>query len=84
MSWVDSMRLRQRADKVRAVGWVNFALSTTVAVVQHELWALLALWAGGALGTAYGLAHSLERKADRVVTRCCAAANRNGSVRCAG
>ena len=73
MAWVDSMRLRRRADKIRAVGWVNLLLTLVIAIthVSEGIQVLVAgfIWATLIMGLTHGAAWALDRRADRVVTR---------------
>lgn len=73
MAWVDSMRLRRTADKVRAVGWVNLFLSIIWTVVHASdglgLLAVTGLWAAAVMGLTHGIAWMIDRRADRVVRR---------------
>jgi len=73
MAWVDTMRLRRRADKVRAVGWVNL-LFTVIWSIAHAsdgelMLALAGVWSVGVMALTYGIAWVIDKHADRVVTR---------------
>ena len=71
MAWVDSMRLRRRADKLRAVGWINLVITVIVSVLHaSEGLAVLALacaWAAIVMGVTHGAAWMIDKHADRVV-----------------
>ena len=73
MSWWDSMKLRRRADKARAVGWINLAITGFVcAAAASEGLAVFVLggaWAAMVMGIAYGAAHLIDKRADRVIGR---------------
>lgn len=69
MSWVDSMRLRRRADKVRAGGWFILGVAVLIALVEHDLWILSAACAAAGMAVTYALAYWLDVKAERVITR---------------
>ena len=73
MAWIDSMRLKGRADRIRAVGWVNLLLSLILAVVQAsdgaEVLALAVTWAAAVMGLTHGAAWMIDRHAERVVRR---------------
>jgi hypothetical protein len=71
MSWVDAMRLRRKADHVRAAGWFNL-LATITFVVFHsseaaEIILPASLWAALVIAVSYGLGWIIDRRADRVV-----------------
>ena len=73
MAWVDSMRLRRRADKLRAVGWINLLLSILLCLVYagegvHVL-VTAAAWGVGVMGLTHGAAWAIDKHADRVVRR---------------
>ena len=71
MAWVDSMRLRRRADLLRRLGWVNLFLTVIWLVVHASdglpVFALGFIWAAGVLGVTYGIGWALDKRADRVV-----------------
>ena len=73
MSWVDTMRLRRRADKVRMFGWVNLFLSAAWSVVHATdgffVLAIAAVWAAAVMALSYGIAWAIDKHADRVVKR---------------
>ena len=73
MAWVDTMRLRRRADKVRAVGWVNLLFTAVCYFVQAAegaaLLALAGLWSAGVMALTYGIAWGIDKHAERVVRR---------------
>ena len=73
MAWIDSMRLRRKADIVRAAGWVNLFVSIIWILVHSSdgliTLGLIALWAGALLATTQGIAWMIDRHADRVVRR---------------
>ena len=73
MAWVDSMRLRRRADKVRAVGWVNLFFAVIWSAIHGSdgiaVLALAGVWAAAILALTYGIAWIIDKRADRVVTR---------------
>jgi hypothetical protein len=71
MSWVDAMRLRRKADHVRAAGWFNL-LATITYVVFHsadvaEIILPTSVWAALVIAVSYGLGWIIDRRADRVV-----------------
>ena len=41
MAWIDSMRLRRRADKIRAVGWINLLVTIIVSLTHASEWSHL-------------------------------------------
>ena len=73
MAWVDTMRLRRRADKVRMVGWVNLFLSIAWSVLHaadgFSVVAVAGVWAATIMALTYGIAWFIDRHADRVVRR---------------
>lgn len=73
MAWVDSMRLRRRADKVRAVGWVNLLLAVVWSVIHaSDGMAVLGFgvaWAAVILALTHAIAWMVDKHADRVVRR---------------
>jgi len=69
MSWVDTMRLRRRADQVRAAGWGVLAISLLACGVDFDDAPVLVAMAAGALALSYSLAHMFDRQADRVIAR---------------
>ena len=74
MAWIDSMRLRRRADKVRAIGWGNLFLTIVLSVLHasDDGMAVLAfgvLWAAGVMALTHGAGWMLDKQADRVVRR---------------
>ena len=73
MSWVDSMRLRSRADKVRAVGWVNLLFAVIWSMFDSSdgiaILALAGIWSAAVMALTYGIAWVIDKRADRVVTR---------------
>ena len=73
MAWIDSMRLRRRADQIRAVGWVNLLLTLVIAIVyvSDGVQVLVAgvIWAALIMGLTHAAGWALDKRADRVVTR---------------
>jgi hypothetical protein len=73
MSWWDCMKLRRRADHLRACGWVNLALTLILCAVGGldglANYMAGAIWAGFVMAVAYGAASLVDRRADRVVGR---------------
>ena len=73
MAWVDSMRLRRKADIVRAVGWVNLCVSVLWSLVHVSeglaVLALLGVWAFAVMALTHGIGWMIDRRADRVVRR---------------
>lgn len=73
MAWIDSMRFRRRADKVRAAGWINLLVTVVVAGVHLpdglDALAVGSLWAALVMAVTYCLAWVLDRHAERVVRR---------------
>ena len=73
MAWVDTMRLRRRADKIRTLGWINLLLSVAWSVIHASdgfaMMALAALWSAVVMGVTYGIAWFVDKHADRVVRR---------------
>ncbi|HYC48488.1 MAG TPA: hypothetical protein VED01_23695 [Burkholderiales bacterium] len=73
MAWVDSMRLRRRADGIRMVGWINLLLSVAWAVVHASdglgMMALSGAWAALVLALVYGVAWVIDKHAEKVVRR---------------
>ena len=63
------MRLRRRADRVRAAGWLNLGIATLIFVVDPASWDILAAWSIAVMATTYAWAHRIDAKAERVVTR---------------
>ena len=73
MAWIDSMRLRRRADKVRSIGWGNLVLTVVLSVFHASdgmsVLAFAILWAAGVMGLTHGAGWMLDKQADRVVRR---------------
>ena len=73
MAWIDSMRLRRKADIVRAVGWVNLFVCIVWSLVHVSdglaMLAVTGAWAAAVMALAYGIAYVIDRRADRVVGR---------------
>ena len=73
MSWIDSMRLRRKADIVRWVGWINLFLSVGASLIYVSeglaTLAALGLWALAVLAVTHGIAWMIDRHAERVVRR---------------
>ena len=73
MSWVDSMRLRRKADIVRWVGWSNLFLSVVWSLFHVSdglgTLGLIGLWAFAFLALTHAIAWVIDRRADRVVRR---------------
>ena len=73
MAWVDTVRLRRRADKVRAIGWLNL-LFTVIWSVLHAsegglVLALAGIWSAGVMALTYGIAWVVDKHAERIVRR---------------
>ena len=73
MAWVDSMRLRRKADIVRALGWLNLIVSVIVSFfhVSEGLGAILlfAVWAVLVMAITHVIGWVIDRRAERVVSR---------------
>jgi hypothetical protein len=71
MAWVDCMRLRRRADKVRGLGWLNLLVSVigSITALDSAVLAIAALWAASVMAITYAIAWMIDKRADRVVTR---------------
>ena len=73
MAWVDSMRLRRRADIIRAVGWVNLLFTIVVSVVYASdgaaVLAVAVAWAAAVMAVTHGAGWMIDRHAERVVLR---------------
>ena len=71
MAWVDCMRLRRRADKVRGLGWLNLLVSVvwSITALDAAILALAGVWAGSVMALTYGIGWVIDKRADRVVTR---------------
>ena len=69
MSWVDAMRLRRRADYVRATSWINAGATGLIAVALQDAWMAWSAWAAAVRGLCYALAHVIDVRAERVVKR---------------
>ena len=73
MAWIDSMRFRRRADKVRAAGWINLLVTVIVAGVHlpegFDVLAVASIWAALVMALTHGFAWALDRHAERVVRR---------------
>ena len=73
MSWVDSMRLRRKADIVRWIGWANLFVSTVWSLFNVSdglvTLGLIGLWAFAVLALTHAIAWVIDRRADRVVRR---------------
>lgn len=73
MAWIDSMRLRRTADKIRAVGWVNLLLTIVVSVVYAgdgaAVLAVAVAWGAAVMGLTHGAGWMIDRHAERVVRR---------------
>jgi hypothetical protein len=73
MAWIDSMRLRRRADKLRALGWINLLLTVVVSLVHIsdgvQVIAAGVIWAALIIASTHGAAWALDKRAERVVTR---------------
>lgn len=73
MSWVDSMRLRRKADIVRWIGWTNLFVSIALSLTHSSdglaTLAALAIWALAVLALTHGIAWMIDRHAERVVRR---------------
>jgi hypothetical protein len=73
MAWIDSMRLRRRADKLRAIGWINLLLTVVLSLVHVSdgIQVLTAgvIWAALVMALTHGAAWALDKRAERVVTR---------------
>lgn len=73
MAWVDSMRLRRRADIVRALGWGNLLLCIVWSVAEASeglaVFAIAVAWALVVMALTHGAAWAIDKHADRVVRR---------------
>ena len=73
MAWVDSMRLRRRADKIRAIGWGHLLLTIVLSVLHAgdglSVLAFAILWAAGVMALTHGAGWMLDKQAVRVVRR---------------
>lgn len=73
MAWIDSVRFQRRADRVRAVGWINLLLTLIFAGIHlpdgFDALAVGSVWAVVVMGATYGFAWALDRHAERVVRR---------------
>ena len=73
MAWVDSMRLRRKADIIRVIGWVNLFASVLWSLIHVSdglgLLAVLGAWAAAVMALTHGIAWIIDRRADRVVKR---------------
>ena len=73
MAWVDAMRLRRKADLVRALGWLNLVVTVVWSFFHASeglaVLALFALWAAAGLAITHGIAWIIDRRAERVVRR---------------
>lgn len=73
MAWIDSMRLRRRADQARAIGWINLLVTAIISVVNASdgLSVLVAgaIWAAMVMAATHGAGWMLDKRADRVVGR---------------
>ena len=73
MAWIDSMRLRRRADKVRAIGWGNLILTVVLSLFHAgdgmSVLAFAVLWVAGVMALTQGAGWMLDKQADRVVRR---------------
>jgi hypothetical protein len=71
MSWVDAMRLRRKADHVRAAGWVNLVVTITYVVFHSgdasEIILPASVWAAFIMALTHGIGWIIDRRADRVV-----------------
>jgi hypothetical protein len=71
MSWVDSMRLRRKADHVRAAGWFNLVATITFVVFYGseaaEIMLAAFLWAALVMALAYAFGWVIDKRAERVV-----------------
>ena len=71
MAWIDSMRLRRRADKVRAVGWINLLVSIILSVVHASdglaVLAVAVAWAAAVMAATHAAGWMIDKHADRVV-----------------
>jgi hypothetical protein len=67
------MKLRRTADQVRMIGWMNLALTLTVAgfYVSEGLSLLLpaGVWIAVIMALAYAAASRIDRRAESVVGR---------------
>jgi hypothetical protein len=73
MSWVDCMKLRRRADQIRMLGWLNFAITLifTGFHITEGVEVLLAalVWVTCVMALSYAAAWRIDRRAERVVGR---------------
>ncbi len=73
MAWVDSMRLRGRADKIRALGWVNLLFMIILSLVYASDGAAVLvatiLWGAALMAVTHGAGWMIDRHAERVVRR---------------
>jgi len=71
MAWIDSMRLRRRADKIRAVGWINLVISIIVSGLHASeglgVFAVAGAWAAAVMGVTHAAGWMIDKHADRVV-----------------
>ena len=63
------MRLRRRADAVRAIGWINLGGALLITGIQQDAWSLMFVWAVAAMGLTHALAHLVDKRAERVIGR---------------
>ena len=73
MAWVDAMRLRRKADIVRAIGWVNLIACVLWALLHLSeglaLLAVLGVWTVAVMAVTHGVAWIIDRRAEHVVRR---------------
>ena len=73
MAWVDSMRLRRRADKVRAVGWINLFMTIVWSVLHASdgitTFAVGFIWAAAVMAATHVAGWMIDKHAERVVRR---------------
>jgi Na+/H+ antiporter NhaD/arsenite permease-like protein len=73
MAWIDSMRLRRRADKIRVGGWVNLVFTIMACVVHASDGAAVTVlgvaWAAAVMAVTHGAGWMIDRHAERVVRR---------------
>ena len=67
------MRLRRRADKIRAVGWVNLLFTILFSVVYASdgaaVLAVAVAWGAAVMAITHGAGWAIDRHAERVVRR---------------
>ena len=75
VAWVDSMRLRRYASRVRTLGWINLCVTVAFSFGHaHSSSELAALgigasWAITVMAITHGIAWMIDKRAEQVVTR---------------